>query len=65
MTKAVSYRPAEGRRALHPGGAPLAAAGEPIELTPYWRRLLSDGDIEAVPATKSKPKAKPSEGKPE
>lgn len=65
MSKSVSYRPVERRRALHPGGSPLAAEGEAIELTPYWRRLLADGDIEVAPVTKSKPKAKPSEGKSE
>jgi hypothetical protein len=55
------YRPAEGRRVLKPGGAPLADAGEPIALTPYWRRLLAAGDIEPVPSSKptSRTRAKP------
>lgn len=62
MTKLVSYRPAAGRRALRPNGEPLPDSGMPIDLTPYWRRLIADGDIEPVPATKSGPRPKPSEG---
>lgn len=54
MTKPVSYRPVEGRRALWPSGAPLSDEGEAFDLTPYWRRLLADGDIEPVPAAKSR-----------
>lgn len=55
MNSLVLYRPAAGRRVLCPNGAPLPAAGAPIVLTPYWRRLLAAGDIEAV-STKSTPK---------
>ncbi|MGE4302444.1 MAG: hypothetical protein AB7E24_00250 [Novosphingobium sp.] len=48
------YRPAEGRRALKPDGTPLSAQGEPIAMTPYWRRLRVARDIEAVPASSTK-----------
>jgi hypothetical protein len=47
------FRPAKGRRVLHPGGEPLSDAGEPVPMTSYWRRLLRDGDIERVPTPKS------------
>jgi len=53
IPKPTLYRPASGRRVLHPNGQPLDASGEPIALTPYWRRLLAAGDIEPVPAPRN------------
>lgn len=35
-------------------GTPLAAAGEPVELSSYWQRRLNDGDVVAIAATKPK-----------
>lgn len=66
MTRAKLYRPAEGRRVLKPGGGALLAAGEPLMLTPYWRRLLAAGDIEPVsfpkPKSRTTPKAASTDG---
>lgn len=40
--------PAEGRRVRKPGGAPLAEAGEAIDVDAdwvFWARRASDGDV--------------------
>lgn len=50
------FRPAPGRRVLQPNGEPLPDSGAALALTPYWRRLLADQDIEPVPPVR-KPKS--------
>ena len=32
------YRPAEGRRVLHPNGTPVTQSGEQLPDTPYFAR---------------------------
>lgn len=58
------YRPVAGRRIHKPDGALLSDQGEPIKLTPYWRRLLRDCDIEVAPSTTS-PRSRKSTAKAE
>lgn len=38
-------RPAEGKTCPKPDGAPLAAEGEELPVTSYWRRRERDGDV--------------------
>lgn len=38
-------RPAPGRRVCKPDGTPLAAEGEVVEITSFWRRRLADQDV--------------------
>lgn len=47
-----NYMPAPGARVLKPGGAPVAAEGEALPDTPYFARLIADGDL--VPAPEGK-----------
>lgn len=60
----LRLRPAAGRRVRHPGGKLFADNGEPVQINPYYRRLLQAGDLEEVPAGKvaSKPKPSSTEG---
>lgn len=46
-------RPADGRLVRHSADyRPLAAEGEPVEMSSYWRRKLKAGDvIEVKPDT--------------
>jgi hypothetical protein len=61
----ILVTPQPGRRVRHPDtGAPLAAAGEIVPLTSYWRRRERDGDvtlgtIKAASPPASLPPAKP------
>ena len=40
-------KPAEGRSVLNPDNAmqPLAAEGEPVPATIYWRHRIADGSV--------------------
>ena len=52
-------RPAKDRMVRHVDTrAPLAAEGEEVEMSKYWRRRLADGDVEIVQPSKAKAKAK-------
>jgi len=46
------YRPASGARVRKPDGQLVAEGGEALPATPYFDRLIADGDL--VPATKQK-----------
>lgn len=49
----MKIRPAPGRAARHPGSfRRLSEAGETVSPSPYWRRLLANGDVEIVEAEK-------------
>lgn len=45
MTGFVTLRPASGALVRKPDGVALAEAGELVALTPYFTRLLADGDV--------------------
>ncbi|GAA4651682.1 hypothetical protein GCM10023116_39660 [Kistimonas scapharcae] len=47
-----TIKPADGLKVRKPDGSHLAADGESVVLTGYWRRRLADGDV--VKATASK-----------
>lgn len=52
-------KPRDGLQVRKPDGRVLAAAGERVALTTYWRRRLRDGDVlEARPARKPKAESK-------
>lgn len=52
-------KPREGLIVPNPAtGKALAAAGERVTLSPYWRRRLAAGEVERVESAPSKP-AKP------
>lgn len=40
-----TYKPAPGARVRKPDGAPIADAGETLPDTPYFARLIADGDL--------------------
>lgn len=45
MSARMILRPAEGARVRKPDGTLLAENGERLELTPYFARLIADGDV--------------------
>lgn len=45
MSVRLTLRPADGARVRKPDGTLLADQGERVELTPYFARLLADGDV--------------------
>lgn len=45
MSVRLTLHPAEGARVRKPDGTLLAEHGERVELTPYFARLLADGDV--------------------
>ena len=48
----MKIKPAPGRAARHPSSFRLLAEeGEPVTLTPFWRRLISTGDVVVVDDT--------------
>ncbi len=49
------WRPAPGRRVLKPGGDPVSDAGEPLPATPYFARLIADGDLVPSPRPAKRP----------
>ncbi len=56
MNDIVTLKPAAGTRVRKEDGSLLAAAGEPVTLSTYWRRRLADGDVVPVPKT-AKPRS--------
>ena len=49
MSEYAEVRPVPGRLVFVPeSGRPLSPEGERVELTPFWRRRLMDGDVEDV-----------------
>lgn len=50
MSDTKTLRPAEGAKVRHPGGRPLADAGEPVPMNAYWSRRLSAGDVVDISA---------------
>lgn len=55
-------KPREGLLVPNPAsGKYLAAAGERVELSPYWRRRLAAGEVQRVAAP---PPSKPAKAKP-
>lgn len=58
MTQISHYKPAKGARVLKPGGTPVAVHGELLPSTPYFARLIADGDLVPVaPAKQSNTKS--------
>ena len=56
MSEYAEVRPVPGRLVFRPeNGRPLSPNGERVELTPFWRRRLNDGDVEAVQPPQSAP----------
>ncbi len=53
MSHPTRYRPAKGARVLKRHGLPVADAGEELPATPYFARLITDGDLVPVAASKS------------
>lgn len=47
MSNQRTLKPVEGRLVRYPGddNRPLDPGGEVVEMTPYWRRKLSAGDV--------------------
>jgi Protein of unknown function (DUF2635) len=45
MTKPTLYQPAPHARVRKPDGSLVAAAGEALPATPYFARLIADGDL--------------------
>lgn len=52
MTKPTLYQPAAHARVRKPDGSLVAADGEALPATPYFARLIADGDL--VPAASKK-----------
>lgn len=52
-------KPAEARRVRKPDGSLLDPAGEALELTSYFARLLADGDLVEVEPPKEPKGSKP------
>ena len=48
MSENKVLRPAVGARVRHPDGRVLADNGDPVEMSPYWRRKLLAGDVVEV-----------------
>ena len=56
MSEYAEVRPVPGRLVFVPeNGRPLSPKGERVELTPFWRRRLNDGDVEEVKLPQSEP----------
>lgn len=51
-TLPAGYKPAPGARVRKPDGSLVAEAGEVLPSTPYFARLIADGDL--VPATETR-----------
>ena len=57
MSEYAEVRPVPGRLVFVPeNGRPLSPKGERVELTPFWRRRLMDGDVAEIPAAPAQPK---------
>lgn len=54
MTEPVRLAPKFGRRVRHADGKLFAAAGEPVVLSTFYRRLIADGDLVPAPSPKSR-----------
>jgi len=53
----LKLKPAEGCRVRKPDtGELLADSGELLEVTPFWRRRLDDGDVVEVETAAEAPK---------
>jgi len=44
MIERATVKPGKGRRVRHESGAPVED-GDVVELTPFYRRRLDDGDL--------------------
>jgi len=48
MSDKITIKPAPGLQVRHPDGRKLKADGESVQLTSYWARALSAGDVVEV-----------------
>lgn len=54
MSVRLTLRPADGKLVRKPDGSQLAGDGERVEVTPYFARLLADGDVVTGKALKKR-----------
>lgn len=54
MSVRLTLRPADGMLVRKPDGTQLADEGERVEVTPYFARLLADGDVVTGKALKKR-----------